>query len=71
MAETEVEQRLVPDLQWTLGDDDDKNEQEDTFGGANAMESLGPPAAPSDGQGGRGLSPAHLVALQEKRKRLK
>lgn len=66
-AEMEVEQRLPSEngLQWTIGDDEDKNEQEDTFGGGDT------PAAPSDGQGGHGLNAAHLAALQEKRKRLK
>lgn len=65
MAEAEVEQLPAPNengLQWTLGDDegeDNKSEQEDTFGGANKT-------APS-----HSLSAAHLAALQEKRKRLK
>lgn len=55
-------------VQWTLGDED--KEQEDIFPQRDDDDNL-PPAAPSDGQGGRGLSPAAQAALIEKRKRLK
>lgn len=66
MAETEVEQQPPPlnenGLQWTLGDDDsdDRSEQSDTFGGGGKT-----------GSESHGLNAAHLLALQEKRKRLK
>lgn len=69
MAEAEVEQQRSNEngLQWTLGDDDgegeERSEQEDTFGGE-------PETTPSS-ENHHGLSAAHLLALQEKRKRLK
>lgn len=52
---------------WMLGDEN--SEEKDVF--PHDSEDNQPPAAPSDGQGGRGLNAAAQKALAEKRRRLK
>lgn len=52
---------------WMLGAEG--SEENDVF--PHSSEDNQPPAAPSDGQGGRGLNLAAQKALAEKRRRLK
>lgn len=68
---TEVNGTAEPqnDIQWTVGDEiEERSEENDVF---DPEMDHHPPAAPSDGQGGHGLTEDETRLLLEKRRRLK